>query len=110
MNNPDEQNTVQVVDHVVLPADQAESWLERWRAEYLPGARARGMSLTTLARRYAGRDTVAVHIAWDLPGIYPFYAMRAATAADPGIARFWAETDAVAVARDRHVLEPMEEK
>lgn len=108
MTAPNEQATVQVVDHVVLPIDQVEPWLERWRTGYLPGAQARGMSMAGMARRYAGPDKVLVHIAWDVPGIYGFYALRGATATDPDIARFWAETDTVAVARDRHVLEPLE--
>lgn len=110
MSNPSEQATVRVVDNVVLPSDQVEPWLARWRADYVSGARARGMTVATLARRYAGRETVAVHITWDVPGIYEFYAVRGAAAADPDVARFWSETDAIAVGRDRHIFESLEGK
>lgn len=110
VSNPNDQATVRVVDNVVLPSEQVEPWLARWRADYLPGARARGMSMAALARRYAGPETVAVHITWDVPGIYEFYGMRGAAAADPDVARFWSETDAVAVGRERRVFESLEGK
>lgn len=110
VSNPSDLATVRVVDNVLLPSDQVEPWLARWRTDYLPAARARGMTMVTLARRYAGPETVAVHITWNVPGIYEFYAVRGAAAADPGVARFWSETDAVAVGRDRHAFESLEGK
>ncbi|MFE3190446.1 hypothetical protein ACFXHA_15635 [Nocardia sp. NPDC059240] len=101
---------VRVVDRIVLPVDRAEDWLTHWRGEYLPGATARGLRAPQVLREYTGADSVAVQIVWELPGIYDFYGMRGAAAADPAVAAFWSRTDAVAVTRERHVLAVQEEK
>ncbi len=98
------RGTVQVVDQVELSAGNVDGWLERWRTGYLPGAQQRGLTLVGSARRFTGHDSVAVTITWELPEPYAFYAMRAAAAADPSVAAFWAETDELAASRDRHVL------
>ncbi|MEU1427889.1 hypothetical protein ABZ412_12515 [Nocardia sp. NPDC005746] len=95
---------VRVFDRVVLPADRAEDWLTRWRGDYLPGATARGLRAPQVLREHTGVDSVAVQIIWELAGIYDFYGMRAAAAADPGVAAFWSDTDAVALTRERHVM------
>ncbi|GAB0103791.1 hypothetical protein JMUB6875_27650 [Nocardia sp. JMUB6875] len=100
---------VRVLDRIVLPADRAEDWLSRWRGEYLPGAAARGLRSPQVLREHTGADSVAVQIIWELPGIYDFYGMRGAAAADPAVAAFWLDTDAVALTRERHVLAVQEE-
>ncbi|MFF1355050.1 hypothetical protein [Streptomyces sp. NPDC058297] len=97
---------VQVLDVVVLAGDDAEEWLRRWRAEYLPGALGRGMAEERVWRAWTGPDTVAVRILWSLPDSGAFFAARAAAGADPRVAAFWAYTDEIALDRDRHVLEP----
>ncbi|WP_067710789.1 hypothetical protein [Nocardia yamanashiensis] len=97
-------NAVRILDRVVLPADRADDWLARWRADYVPGATARGMRDPQVWREHAGADSVAWQIIWELPGIYDFYGMRGMAGADAAVTRFWAETDAVALARERHVL------
>lgn len=100
---------VRVVDRIVLPADRAEDWLTRWRSDYLPGATARGLRSPQVLHQHTGTDSVAVQIIWDLPGIYDFYGMRGAAAADPAVSAFWSDTDAVALTRERHVLAVREE-
>ncbi|WP_067544311.1 hypothetical protein [Nocardia crassostreae] len=97
-------NPVRVLDRVVLPADRADDWLSRWRTDYLPGATARGLRDPHVWREHTGADSVALQIVWELPGIYDFYGMRGAVKADREVARFWAETDAVALTRERHVM------
>ncbi|MVU76213.1 hypothetical protein GPX89_03030 [Nocardia sp. ET3-3] len=101
---------VRVLDRIVLPADRAEDWLCRWRDEYLPGANARGLRAPQVLHEHTGADSVAVQIIWELAGIYEFYGMRGAAAADPGVAAFWSDTDAVALTRERHVLAVQEEQ
>ncbi|MFB7717648.1 hypothetical protein [Nocardia sp. NPDC056100] len=103
-------NAVRVLDRVILPADQVEDWLARWRTDYLPGATARGLLGPQLLREHAGTDAVALQIIWELPGIYDFYGMRAAAAADPAVTEFWAATDALALGRERHVMAVQEEQ
>ncbi|MFD0902976.1 hypothetical protein [Actinomadura sediminis] len=94
-----------ILDTVVLPEREADGWLRRCRAEYLPGARERGLRLERVWRSYTGPEQVAVHLLWSLPTPYDFYAMRATAAADPSVTAFWSATDTLAHARERRVLE-----
>ncbi|UFS96171.1 hypothetical protein [Nocardia huaxiensis] len=100
---------VHVLDRVILPAERVESWLRAWRRDYLPGAVQRGLRAPHVWRAHHDPDSVELHISWELSGIYEFYGMRGAAAADPAVARFWAETDAIAVARERQVMAVQEE-
>lgn len=98
-------NPVRVLDRVVLPADQVDPWLTRWRTDYLPGATARGLREPHIWREFHNPDAIALQIIWELPGIYDFYGMRGMAAADPTVTRFWADTDAIAVSRERHIMQ-----
>lgn len=99
---------VQIIDTVVLAGDQVAGWLQRWRAEYLPGAHDRGMVAERVWRTWTGPDTAAVRILWSLPDSGSFFAARAASGRDPRVAEFWARTDEIALDRDRQVLEPVD--
>lgn len=94
---------MRVHDTVVLRRDDVDSWTDRLRREYVPGAAGRGLTLASVAHEHVGTDTVAVHILWTLPGVGAFFGMRAAAGADPDVAAFWSATDKVAVRRERHV-------
>ncbi|MFF2505466.1 Dabb family protein [Streptomyces sp. NPDC058067] len=98
---------VHILDRLVLPADEAEPWLGRWRADYLPAARGRDMSPARVWHGHTGPDTVEVRVLWTMPGVMAFFGMRSVAGADPRIAEFWERTDAVAVERDRRVLQPV---
>ncbi|MFI8998469.1 hypothetical protein [Streptomyces sp. NPDC053542] len=98
---------VQIIDLVILPADKAEPWLRRWRADYLPGALGRDMVAERLWRTWTGPDTVAIRILWSVRDSGAFFAARVASAGDPQVTEFWAHTDALALDRDRQVLEPL---
>ncbi|WP_433723729.1 hypothetical protein ACQP0C_25280 [Nocardia sp. CA-129566] len=98
-------NLVHILDHVVLPTTEVNSWIRRWRTEYLPGARERGMRSVHLWRSHPAPDAVTIDILWELRDPYAFYGMRGAAAADPDVARFWADTDAIAISRDRRALQ-----
>ncbi|MGW0662607.1 hypothetical protein [Streptodolium elevatio] len=97
---------VRIHDTVVLQRGHADSWTERLRREYAPGAARRGLALESVAREHVGTDTVAVHILWTLPGIRAFFGMRAAAGTDPSVAAFWSATDEIAVRRERRVTAP----
>ncbi|MDI3419067.1 NIPSNAP family protein [Streptomyces luteolus] len=99
---------VEVLDLVVLAVPDVEPWLRSWRAEYLPGARERGMSVARMWQSWTGPDTVAVRVLWSLPDARAFYAARSAANRDPSVPEFWARTDALAVSRDRQVLQPVD--
>jgi len=99
---------VHIIDTVVLSGDQVADWLRRWRADYLPGARERGLVAERVWRTWTGPDTAAVRILWTLPDSGSFFAARSASGRDPRVAEFWARTDAIALDRDRQVLEPVD--
>ncbi|MFM9370429.1 NIPSNAP family protein [Streptomyces sp. Da 82-17] len=102
-----EQGGVDVLDLVVLAAADVDPWLASWRSDYLPAARERGLAVRKMWRSWAGPDTVAVRVLWSLRDTRAFYASRSAANRDPRVAAFWARTDALAVARDRQVLQPL---
>ncbi|MDI2131963.1 NIPSNAP family protein [Yinghuangia seranimata] len=94
---------VRVQDTVVLAHGEVAAWEADFRTRYVPGAERRGLTLAEVWHEHVGTADVAVHILWTLPSIGAFYGMRAAAGADPEVARFWADTDAVAVRRERHI-------
>ncbi|MDI3408765.1 NIPSNAP family protein [Streptomyces cavernicola] len=104
---PAPEGGVEILDLVVLAASDVEAWLRSWRTEYLPGARERGMSLQRLWQSWTGPDTVAVRVLWSLRDDRAFYGSRSAANRDPRVPEFWARTDALALDRDRQVLQPV---
>jgi len=100
---------VVILDDVVIPAEDADGWLDRWREEYLPGAKARGLRLAGVWRGSTGDpDRVTILIHWTLSSVDAFWAARSAAASDPSVVAFWRKTDVVVFARDRRVLAAVE--
>ena len=97
---------VNVIDRVLLRALDAQSWLERLRTEYAPGAERRGMRLADSWWCYDGPDAIEVTVRWELPDLASFWAMRHAANRDRSLAAWWAATDAVALERHRTVCSP----
>ena len=98
-----------IVDEITLPDAEVDGWLDRWRAEYAPAARARGLELVGVwvgGTRDPRHRTVMVH--WRVASVRTFWSARMSAGADTSVAAFWAATDAIAVARDRRVLRPVE--
>jgi len=97
---------VAILDRVTLPRGEAPGWVERLHREYRPRAEARGY-------RYAGSwqthaadaETVEVVVLWTVRGPREFFGTRArsheATA-------WWRETDAIALRRERHVMQALQ--
>jgi hypothetical protein len=94
---------VTIVDRVTLASGDAPGWLDRVRSEYAPRASLRGMRLAGSWSTYVGPDSVEVTVAWELPDVASFWAMRRAAAQDASVRDFWESTDAIALARDRNV-------
>ena len=96
-----------VVDRVVLPAAAAPRWTERCRAEYEPGVIARGGPAAVVHWTAGDRPgTVTVVCEWHLPDLGAFWRARAASA-DSAVLAWWAETDRLALHRERRVLAPL---
>ena len=101
MNGP-----VIILDDLEFKAEDAEPWLDRWRHEYLPAARARGLRLEGIWRG-ATRDPAAVSVViqWSLPSVEDLGAARRAVLEDrQPVLSFWDATDATALSRDRRIL------
>jgi hypothetical protein len=96
---------VTIVDRVTLGAGDALGWLDRLRAEYVPGAEQRGMRFAGAWWSHVGPDAVEVTVRWELADVPSFWAMRRAAAQDPSVGTWWAATDAVATGRHRNVCE-----
>ena len=95
--------SVTVIDRVSLHAGDATGWLDRMRDEYASGAVRRGMQLVDTCWTYVGPDAVEVTVRWELADVASFWAMRRAASDDPAVARWWADTDSVALERRRTV-------
>ena len=96
---------VVIFDEVILPVEAADGWLQRWRADYLPGALRRGLRLEGAWRGFTedpARATVLIQ--WSVPAVELFFATRGPAVADPDVAEFWDATDRLAVTRSRRVL------
>jgi len=95
---------VVVVDRVTLPRAEADAWVARMRRDYLPAAEARGFALAGVwCTRAPAAHAVDVVVEWRLPDVRAFWKARAGSH-DPAAARWWADTDALALARTRSVM------
>lgn len=98
-----------LVDDVTLATADLEGWLAAWRADYAPAARARGLELLGIWTGGASDpEHSTVLVQWHAPSMGVFWASRLAAEKDPGVASFWRATDAIALARERRVLVPVE--
>jgi hypothetical protein len=96
---------VTIFDEVVLPVAAADAWLERWRADYLPGAVQRGLHFQGSWRGHTeDPEHAVVVIQWGLPTSDAFFASRAQSRVDPSVTQFWEATDQIAVSRNRRIL------
>lgn len=105
------ERTVTVFDQLTLRSDAMETWLGRLRAEYLPAASERGMRLVGIWKGHTRHpDLSAVVVQWEYPSVGAYWIDVRQTMGDPAaVHAFWAATDAIALTRDRRVLEALEE-
>ena len=94
-----------IMDRVTLPRSEADPWIERLQHEYRPSAEARGLTLAGVWRTRADEsDAIEVVVLWTLPGPREFFGMRA-TSHTEAVAAWWRETDALALRRERRVMQ-----
>ncbi len=105
MSSPSTPAPVTIFDEVVLPVEAADAWIDRWRADYLPGAMRRGLHLRGAWRGSTDDPGHAVVVfQWTLATVEAFFAYRGQSGADRGVTQFWDATDEVAISRNRRVL------
>jgi len=94
---------VAVLDRITLPRGEVGRWIERMHQEYRPRAEERGLTLVGVWQtRAENADTVEVTVLWTLPGPREFFRSRATSLE---AAAWWRETDAIALRRDRRVMQ-----
>src|SRR5262245_25560304 len=97
---------VAILDRVTLPRSAAGGWIERMHREYRPGAEERGLALVGVWQTHAeNADVVEVVVLWTLPGPREFFRSRATSHT---AAAWWRETEAVALRRERRVMQALE--
>ena len=95
-----------ILDRVRVRAERLDEYRTGLRDRYLPGARERGLCLVGCWADPAhgsdqGRD---LFVLWKLPDLASFWNMRGAAAADPRVAAWWQESDALVIDRERRLL------
>lgn len=101
-------DVVVILDEVVLASDEVERWRASWEASYLPAATERGLRLRGVWQGWTeDPELVKVVVCWSVPRIGRFWAARWQATDDPDVTAFWAFTDALAVRRERSVLEDL---
>jgi hypothetical protein len=100
-------SAIYLLDRVTLRPGRLATCREALRESYLPGARRRGMefvgSWCAPPVEVEGEPT-ELYLLWRLAGVGEFFAMRGQAAADPEVAAFWRELEALALGRERRVL------
>jgi hypothetical protein len=97
---------ISILDHLIVRPGRRDELLNGFRANYLPAARARGL---TLAGIYVvpplELDGVPseVTIVWTVPDYRAYFSMRGQAGADPSVAAFWAWCEALVERREHHV-------
>ena len=94
---------VAILDRVTLPRAEVPAWVERLQREYRPTAEARGYTFAGLWQTHA-EDTEAIEVVvlWTLPGPRDFFRSRAPSHEAKA---WWRDTDALAIRRERHVMQ-----
>ena len=102
---------ISILDEIQLPAGELQEVLRKLDQQYLPTADARGLCLTA---QWVSPPVVregqpnTLWLQWQLADEMSYYAMRAGQNAE--VAAFWAEVDAIASERRRHVMVPADKE
>lgn len=97
---------ISILDRIVVRPGRRDEFLTGWRQNYLPGARARGLTLAGICvvppQEFLGLPS-DITIVWTVPDHRAFFGMRGQAGADPAVAAFWTWCDALIERRERHV-------
>lgn len=93
-----------VIDRVVSRPGRAREFIDRYLAEYAPGARERGMTLCTLLVSppiWYDTEPNTVTITWSLPSARSWWEMTWKGRPDPQLGEWWDSVEAIIIERDR---------
>ncbi|ODR04822.1 hypothetical protein BHQ15_16560 [Mycolicibacillus koreensis] len=106
MSDAQSRDVVFVVDRVETKPGQAREFVQRYLAEYAPGARERGMTLQHILVSppiwFPDRSNT-VTATWTLPGPTQWWQMTWKGRVDPQLGRWWSQIEALVESRTRSV-------
>jgi len=109
MADPEAANAVYVVDRILTKPGQARAFVDRYLAEYAPGARERGMTLehVLISPPIWFDDTPnTVTITWTLPSPMAWWQMTWKGRPDPALGQWWSEIADLVLERSRSMAAP----
>ena len=95
-----------VIDRVITRPGCARTFVDKYLAEYAPGARTRGMTLRDILVSppiWFDDQSNTVTITWSLPSAQAWWEMTWKGRPDPELARWWGGIDHLVEERDRSV-------
>ncbi|OBI32476.1 hypothetical protein [Mycolicibacter sinensis] len=95
-----------VIDRVLTKPGQARRFVDRYLAEYAPGARERGMTLRNVLVSppiWFTDQLNSVTITWSLPSPLAWWQMTWQGRPDPTLGPWWSSIDELVVERTRSV-------
>jgi hypothetical protein len=99
-------DNVYVVDRVVTRPGCAKTFVDRYLAEYAPGARARGMTLRDVLISppiWFDDRSNTVTITWSLPSAQAWWEMTWQARPDASVGKWWTGISGLIVERTRSV-------
>lgn len=98
--------TVFVIDRVLTKPGQTRRFVDRYLAEYAPGARERGMTLLNVLVSppiWFDDQSNTVTITWSLPSPLAWWQMTWQGRPDAAVGQWWSAIDELVVERTRSV-------
>lgn len=95
-----------VTDLVRTKPGQARRFVDRYLAEYVPGARERGMTLHNVLVSppiWLRDQPNTVTVTWSLPSPLAWWQMTWQGRPDPGLGQWWSDIDDLIIERTRSV-------
>ena len=100
------EGQVYVLDHVVTKPGRGREFVDRYLAEYAPGARRRGMTLRDILVSppiWFTDQTTTVTITWSLPSALAWWEMTWQGRPDPALGKWWTDISGLVTERTRRV-------
>ena len=105
--------SILILDEIVVKPGRLAEYRKAYRAQYVPGAERRGMTLEAAWQSPPGRDydelAVTLYYLWSVPDVAGWWAQRMSKTPDGRDERFeklawWRESEPLTVSRKRSVL------
>jgi hypothetical protein len=101
-----------VLDELAVPPGRLTDVRKLIDQSYRPGAEARGLHLEMVCITPPiplDDEPTSMVLWWSLDSAPDFWSMKRKATADPGVAAFWGQVDAIVASRSRRFLTPLDE-